>query len=101
MRFLLDGLVDSTGDEVDAEKSLGNVRQRDGGKGKCRPFRLVKKKADSYKNLAPISKFFLFIPGTSVPSDRVFSDTGKFVTKKRASLDPDTVNRASDPPIRK
>ena len=51
------------------------------------------KHMDGYKKLAPIAKFFICISGTFVPSEHVFSDTGNIVTKKRASLDPDTVNQ--------
>lgn len=97
MSFLLGDLVDLTGEEVDAEKSLVQeyemfVRET-AVKGNADPLDWWKNKADSYKKLAPIAKFFLCIPGTSVPSERVFSDTGNIVTKKRASLDPDTVNQ--------
>eukprot|EP00105_Crassostrea_gigas_P035346 XP_019919494.1 PREDICTED: uncharacterized protein LOC109617585 [Crassostrea gigas] len=97
MSFLLGDLVDLTGEEVDAEKSLVQeyemfVRET-AVKGNADPLDWWKNKADSYKKLAPIAKFFLCIPGTFVPSERVFSDTGNIVTKKRASLDPDTVNQ--------
>lgn len=72
------------------DKSMKRLSE---SKGECRPFRVVEKKADNYKKLEPIAKIVLCIPGTSVSSERVFSDTGNIVTKKRASLDPDTVNQ--------
>ena len=62
-------------------------------KGNADPLEWWGKHMDGYKKLAPIAKFFLCIPGTFVPSENVFSDTGNIVTKKRASLDPDTVNQ--------
>ena len=90
-------LVDLTGDEVDTEKSLIEEYERflneSAVKGNADPLEWWGKHLDGYKKRAPIAKFFLCIPGTSVPSERVFSDTGNIVTKKRASLDPDTVNQ--------
>jgi hypothetical protein len=38
-----------------------------------------------------VAKQFLAIPGTSAASERVFSIAGRVVTKKRASLKPETV----------
>lgn len=95
MSFLLGDLVDLTGDEVIAEKSLVQeyemIVRETAVKGKCRPFRLVEKKADSYKKLAPNCKGLLFAyPARPFTP---FSDTGNIGTKKRASLDPDTVNQ--------
>jgi hypothetical protein len=48
--------------------------------------------AYKYPSLAKLSKTYLCIPATSVPSERIFSLAGQTVSKLRASLDPDTVN---------
>lgn len=48
--------------------------------------------AVNYHRIAKLARSYICIPGTSVPS-RVFSNTGNIVTKKRAGLDPDTVNQ--------
>jgi hypothetical protein len=97
MSFLLGDLVDLTGDETDTEKSLAEEYEmflrEPAVKGNADPLEWWKRNAGCYKKLAPVAKFFLCIPGTSVPSERVFSDTGNIVTKKRASLDSDTVNQ--------
>lgn len=81
MRFLLDGLVDSTGDEVDAEKSLGNVRQRDGGKWKCRPFRLVKKRQIATTIWRQFQSFFFSYPARPFPQIAFFQIQGNLLRK--------------------
>ena len=49
------------------------------------------KNVDRFPLLSKLAKQLLCIPATS-PSERVFSVSGSFVTKKRASLKPDNVN---------
>ena len=46
-----------------------------------------------YPGAAKLARRYLAIPATSVPSERVFSKAGNIVTKKRASLDPDLVEK--------
>lgn len=45
-----------------------------------------------YPNLAALARKFLAFPATSVPSERLFSDAGNILTKKRNRLDPTTVH---------
>ena len=50
------------------------------------PLAWWKKKCGKYPNLAKMAKIYLAVPGSSVRSERVFSDAGNIVNKKRASL---------------
>ncbi len=52
-----------------------------------------RKRRHSYPLLTKVAVYFLMIPATSVPSERVFSVAGQIVNKKRSSLAPDNVNR--------
>ena len=45
-----------------------------------------------YPAVAKLAKAYLSIPGTSVPSERVFSVAGMTLTKLRSNLDPDTLD---------
>ncbi len=46
-----------------------------------------------YPKLAKLARKYLWVPGTSVRSERVFSSAGNIVNKKRAALGPDQVDR--------
>ncbi|KAK6196110.1 hypothetical protein SNE40_001399 [Patella caerulea] len=46
-----------------------------------------------YPTLSKLAKRFLAIPGTAVPSERMFSVEGNAFHQKRAALDPDTVDK--------
>lgn len=48
--------------------------------------------SNRYPKLSVLAQKYLCIPATSVPSESVFSTAGHIVNKKRASLDPDTVD---------
>ncbi|KAK5862873.1 hypothetical protein PBY51_018226 [Eleginops maclovinus] len=42
--------------------------------------------------LSSLAKRYLVVPGTSVPSERLFSTAGDIVSAERACLDPENVN---------
>jgi hypothetical protein len=46
-----------------------------------------------YPALVPLVKKYLSMNATSVCSERVFSVAGNIVSKRRSSMDPETVNR--------
>eukprot|EP00063_Salmo_salar_P042667 XP_014017502.1 PREDICTED: zinc finger BED domain-containing protein DAYSLEEPER-like [Salmo salar] len=45
-----------------------------------------------YPHIAMMTRCYLAVPGTSVPSERVFSTAGDIVTAKRSTLSPDNVD---------
>ena len=51
-----------------------------------------KMNASRYPFLSILTRKFLCIPATSVPSERIFSAAGHIVSKLRASLSPDNVD---------
>lgn len=56
------------------------------------PLNWWKGNQEKYPTLAKLAKSFLCIPGTSTPSERLFSVAGNIVSKKRASLSPEHVD---------
>ena len=56
------------------------------------PLKWWKANASRYPLLANLARKYLCIPATSVPSERVFSSAGHIVNKRRACLDPSSVN---------
>ncbi|XP_069131828.1 E3 SUMO-protein ligase ZBED1-like [Argopecten irradians] len=46
-----------------------------------------------YPMLSNIAKYYLIVPGTGVPSERVFSTAGDIVTSQRSCLDPEDVDK--------
>ncbi|KAK3097183.1 hypothetical protein FSP39_007211 [Pinctada imbricata] len=48
---------------------------------------------DKYPELSKLARAVLSIPGTSVPSERVFSTAGDIVTATRSCLDPEMVDK--------
>ena len=48
-------------------------------------------RADDYPCLARVARNYLAIPATSVPAERAFSTGADLVTKKRGSLDENTI----------
>ncbi len=65
-----------------AEEKLG--REED-------PIEWWKKQGGKYKKLSKVALKFVAIPATSVPRERVFSDAGNIVTKKRSRLKDENV----------
>ncbi len=54
------------------------------------PLKWWKKRQHQFPNLSRLAKRYLAIPATSVKSERLFSDGTNTVTKKRASLLPES-----------
>lgn len=52
-----------------------------------------RKRESKYPNLGILAKKYLSFTATSTPAERVFSNLGNIMTKKRLSLEPDMVNK--------
>ncbi|XP_033731640.1 zinc finger BED domain-containing protein 4-like [Pecten maximus] len=89
IQFLCGDLIDLT-EEVSSPSSSFSLEYdtflKEIVSGATDPLDLWKVHHTSYPRLARLTKLYLSIPGTSVPSERVVSDTGNLVTKRRASL---------------
>ncbi len=55
------------------------------------PVEWWKNHREKYQRLSKIAFKYLVIPGTSMPSERVFSNAGSIVTKKRSRLSDENV----------
>lgn len=74
-------------DEVERYRSESNVALN------ADPLQWWKSHLDKFPKLSIVAQAFLGIPGTSVPSERVFSCAGDIVTATRSCLDPDLVDK--------
>ena len=52
-----------------------------------------KQKEPLFPRVARLARKFLALPASSAPSERIFSKMNAVVDKRRASLDPDRVER--------
>nr|XP_054594517.1 E3 SUMO-protein ligase ZBED1-like [Nothobranchius furzeri] len=57
------------------------------------PFRWWKTNEHRFPHVAKVAKRLLCVPGTSVPSERIFSTAGDIVSANRSRLAPDSVDR--------
>ncbi len=59
----------------------------------CNPLDWWRCNQAKYPSLAQLARCYLAVPGTSVPSERVFSTAGDVVTAQRATLNAESVDR--------
>ncbi|CAL9695312.1 unnamed protein product [Knipowitschia caucasica] len=58
------------------------------------PLTWWKRNQSKYPHIAKLARYYMYlaVPGSSVPSERVFSTSGDIVTAKRSTLSPDNVD---------
>ena len=95
--FLLGGYFDTSDCEVVVPSSgaeeLELYTKEKSVPPKTNPFLWWKLNKSNYPKLATLARRVLCSPATSVPSERVFSIAGDTVSKLRAALDSDTVDK--------
>lgn len=94
---LLDDIVQSTVDKqltiTHLQKACAEVTQYiDEPSTQESPLEWWKKNAFRYPILSQMTKKYLAIPATSVPSERAFSSAGRIVNSKHSCLHPSSVN---------
>jgi len=52
-----------------------------------------KERKTIFPKLSDLVRKYLHIPGTSVPNEHLFSDTGNHITIRRTRLDPDLLHK--------
>ena len=89
-------LMDSDSDTDEAAESTAEEFARFKAEKKLsdgeNPLMWWKTNEHRFPRLSQLAKNVLCVPATSVPSEKLFSSAGYIVNKRRASLDPQTVN---------
>lgn len=104
---LLDSLLGSDGEDKDRASEGDDVQNQKrnevltyfGGKNLAKEENALqwwKANRDRYPMLTRLAKSYLCIPGTSTPSERLFSAAGNVASKKRASLSQEHVGMLND-----
>jgi hypothetical protein len=57
------------------------------------PLTWWRERAPTYAIISRVAKKYLAIPASPVPSERIFSLAGNIITKKRANLKPENVDK--------
>ncbi|KAM3875305.1 E3 SUMO-protein ligase ZBED1-like [Diretmus argenteus] len=81
-----------THEEGEADSEVGRYLREVSPSLENHPLHWWKANEERFPRLAILSKRYLAIPGTSVPSERVFSAAGLTVNRLRSRLTPDHVN---------
>lgn len=76
----------------DAERIVALYRSYPEQPDTVNPLNWWKANAAGHMRLSKLAARYLASPGTSVPSERVFSSAGNIISKKRASLTPQNAN---------
>lgn len=90
-RFMAQEPRTRSADEV-AEEEMNLYKLADCIPTDGNPLRWWKKHHSSYPHLAILAQRYLAVPGTSVPSERVFSTAGDIVTASRSILSAENVD---------